>query len=440
MAGTRKVQQAAARTEPLHRADGGRGDAPPTNRASHTCNGGGFKALRWGVDSLYLSYYGELSAGTEAHLAAMKDLAQSPEEYERARAQYPISGHIFEVKDKGAPHFPFVIEDNCFRIQLSRSKAKSLPMGYAKVSSDYLAHVGPREAERALTELMRQFGALAGEASVSRIDLFVDFLPGFDMNGWSREAFITRAKRLDNHFFEQDFSGWVVAQGSPLSARLYCKTLEMAVNRFRSHLPELWKAVGWDGEEPVWRLEFQVRREPLAQFGLRSFIQVMDSLNGIWSYSTTEWLRLAVPSDSERTRSRWPVHPLWQYLASVDWESSGGPLSRRFTAARVPGDAYLYTRGMGALLSFMAREGITDYDAGLSSYVKHLRSYHENLCFELIGVPFGQYIAEKVASRARDYNTIVNAERERLPGAPDGIDAERYRAASDGFNPYGEKG
>lgn len=44
-----KDYAAAAGTELPHRADGGRGDAPPTNRASHTCkDGGGFTALRWG--------------------------------------------------------------------------------------------------------------------------------------------------------------------------------------------------------------------------------------------------------------------------------------------------------------------------------------------------------------------------------------------------------
>lgn len=36
--------------------------APPSNTAPYNCNEY-FKALRWGVDSLYLSYPGELEVG-----------------------------------------------------------------------------------------------------------------------------------------------------------------------------------------------------------------------------------------------------------------------------------------------------------------------------------------------------------------------------------------
>ena len=69
----------AARTAPVAQADGrqevaelGRSDAPLTNRASDNCKNEEkqnkddkntapyFQPLRWGVDSLYLSYPGEL--------------------------------------------------------------------------------------------------------------------------------------------------------------------------------------------------------------------------------------------------------------------------------------------------------------------------------------------------------------------------------------------
>jgi len=128
-------RQASAVAQP----PGGAGqDAPPTNRASNTCNGDGwFKALRWGVDSLYLSYPGRLNEDTEKELERLKGVAQSPEPHKQALAQIPIKGHLFEVKDKGSGLFPYVLEDNAYRIALSRNTAKSLPMAYVKVSSDY---------------------------------------------------------------------------------------------------------------------------------------------------------------------------------------------------------------------------------------------------------------------------------------------------------------
>lgn len=404
-----------------------------SNTVPNTSNGGEyFQALRWGVDSLYLSYPGRLEDGIQKELATLKETAQSPEPHQQALAQYPIEGHLFEVKDKGSGLFPYVLEDNCFRIALSRNSAKSLPMAYVKVSSEYLAHVTPREAELRLGVILRGLGTLSEVASVSRIDLYADFASGFDMEGWNRHAWVTRAASINNYAVDGRFSGWTVGLGGPISARLYDKSLEILIKRYRPYLPELWKAGGWDGEAPVWRLEFQFRREVLGQKGLRLFPQVMDNLNGLWSYASTEWLRLTLPNPEDQTRSRWPIHLLWGHLAAVDWETSGGPLSRRFTPSRAPSDAQIFNRGLSPLLSFMAREGILDYDTGLKRYLPRLRSYHENLCFEVIGVPFAQYIAEKVAIKAREYNTILNQDPVAVAKA-----AAEYRRQSDGDNPWG---
>lgn len=121
------------------RADGSHGgaasDAPPSNTASDNSNPEYFKPLRWGVDSLYLSYPGELHPEVHRQLKELKQLAQNAEADQQAQAQYPVAGHIFEVRDKGAPRFPFVLADGCFRIQLS-SPSKALPMAYAQVSRE----------------------------------------------------------------------------------------------------------------------------------------------------------------------------------------------------------------------------------------------------------------------------------------------------------------
>ena len=129
---------AAARTARDARADGGQEVAEPafegalpSNTAPYNSNTGQewFKALRWGVDSLYLSYPGELSRDSDLRLKELKQLAQSNEPGEVAKAQLPLAGHIFEVKEKGASLFPYILEDGAFRIQLSRPGHKA-PMAY----------------------------------------------------------------------------------------------------------------------------------------------------------------------------------------------------------------------------------------------------------------------------------------------------------------------
>ncbi len=102
---------------------------PPSNTVPYNSNNEYFKLLRFGVDSLYLSYQGDLFPEVQERLTKLKQLAQHPEIDQQVLAQYAIAGHIFEVKDKGSSVFPFVIEDGAFRISLSRA-SKFTPMSF----------------------------------------------------------------------------------------------------------------------------------------------------------------------------------------------------------------------------------------------------------------------------------------------------------------------
>ncbi|MBU1691698.1 MAG: replication initiation factor [Gammaproteobacteria bacterium] len=404
---------------------------PPSNTVPYNSNSDYFKPLRWGVDSLYLSYPGEIFPEVDTKLEELKKTAQSAEDHEKVLAQYPMDGHIFEVKDKGAPRFPYILEDNAFRIQLSRSK--SMPLGYIKISSEYLTNAGPAEAEKALRPLLEQFGTVSESANVSRIDLFVDFVSSEDMESWSRHAWVTRGSNINQYSVDGEFSGWVIGAGGVISCRLYDKTLEIEKQSKKFYLHKLWQMAGWNGTDKVWRLEFEIKREVLTPKGLPKLDNVLNNLNGLWSYATAEWLRLTLPNADDKTRSRWPIHPLWGYLSSVDWETNGGALSSRFTAARLPGDDKLFGMGLSTLISFMAREGIKDLYAGYEAFIAGLYSYHQRKS-EFIGLSFDDYIAEKVAIKGRLFNSIQNEISRKFDANEAELDrqAAQYRKQSDG--------
>ncbi len=415
------------------RAAGGGGeaelDAQPSNTASNNCNPEYFKALRWGVDSLYLSYPGELLPIVNERLTVLKLLAQSSDPEEQSRAQYPIEGHLFEVKSMAPRGFAFLLEDNAFRIQLSRST--KLPAAYVKISSGYLAHVGPEKAAVALQTLIEALIAPSEPANVSRIDCYVDFVwPG--TKEWDREAWVTRGGGVDAYSENGIFTGWVVGRGGVISARLYYKLLQ-AAKIGANYLLALWEEAGWKEGEQVWRLEFQLRREVLVQHGLTKLDAVLGNLNGLWSYATTEWLKLTIPNPDDKTRSRWPIHPLWGYLSSIDWETNGGPLTRRFTKARVPGDDKLFSMALSVLVSYMAREGIEDPLEGYKALMTALYDHHSAIAKHL-GLSFDEYLDQKLAIKGRLFNTLRNDPR-GLDGLDDDIsarNAEAYRKARDG--------
>jgi hypothetical protein len=400
-----------------------------TNREPYNSNNY-FKLLRFGVDSLYLSYQGDIFPEVQERLTKLKQLAQHPEADQQALAQYPIAGHIFEVKDKGSSVFPYVLEDGAFRIQLSRA-SKQLPMAYVKLSSRYLSSVTPIEAEKHLREILNDLGTLTDSAHVSRLDLCADFVSNENMESWGREAWVTRGKNIAAYAVAEKFTGWAVGLGGVIACRLYNKLLEIFESGRDDMLP-LWLAAGWKMEEPVWRVEFQFRREAMAQHGLITLDSVMANLNGLWSYASTEWLRLTIPNSDDQTRSRWPIHPLWGYLSSIDWETDGGPLSRSFKATRIPDDKRIFALGASSLASYMAKHGITDYGDGLDRYLFDLYG-HLQTSGEFLGLPAEAFLLEKVRLRAREFNTILNlSEEERIRQETERA-AAMYRRESNGY-------
>jgi hypothetical protein len=434
------TSRSPARTARDARADGDREaaepafmGAPPTNRAPYNCNEPYFKALRWGVDSLYLSYPGELSRESDARLKELKQLAQANDPGEVAKAQLALGSHIFEVKERGASLFPYILEDGAFRIQLSRPGHKA-PMAYVKVSAGYLAHVGPVEAEQHLYGLLSELGELKESANVSRIDLFVDFQTSVDMESWDRHAWVTRAASINAYAVSGNFSGWSVGLGGILSARLYNKLLEIIVSGKDWILP-LWQKAGWTGEGVIWRLEFELKREVLTQKGLSKLAEVLNHLNGLWSYATTEWLRLTLPSEDDKTRSRWPIHPLWGFLSSVDWEGKGGALTKRFSPTRSPNDDKLFQIGFSAILSYMAKHGFPAHELyeGSEDFMANAYAYHDQKAHEL-GLPFDDLIAEKLALKHRQFNTAINNPDQEAERKARELEeqAKAYRKASGG--------
>jgi hypothetical protein len=69
-------------------ANGARSDAPPSNRASDSCNQDSYTLLSGHVDTLELSYRGTLQPEVDGELENLKHHAQSREDRFQALAQF----------------------------------------------------------------------------------------------------------------------------------------------------------------------------------------------------------------------------------------------------------------------------------------------------------------------------------------------------------------
>lgn len=151
------------------------------------------RVLRCAVDSLYLSYKGELSNEVDDRLEDRKKSAQSDDDEEQSIAQIVIADRLFNVSPHGAGHFRYIITDERFRIQISHGK--KLPLAYAKISSEYLTFNPVEKIEEELRIIVNSLGNVHEEAKVSRADVCVDFIPGIPMDEFNVRQWVTRARK-----------------------------------------------------------------------------------------------------------------------------------------------------------------------------------------------------------------------------------------------------
>ncbi len=398
---------------------------PPNDKNKH------FKALLFGIDSLYLSYYGQLADDWDKKLYDLKEKAQSEDEQEQALAQVVIGSHLFEVRDKGMPRFPYVLSNNCFFIKLNRSKSNKLPMAHVQITSEYLAAVGIESAEKDLQFIVNTLGLVLGAASVSRADLFLDFTCIDDLSAIHQPDWVTRANLMAKYFdcrLDAPFTGWVIGMGGDLHARLYEKVVEIKTKSHKTWLFSLWEANGWQADEKVWRMEFQIEKQLMKQLMIFDLSDLMQNQAALWRYLTNDWLRLTIPSLTDLKRDRWPNHPLWDDIANVYLIPPNQPRLKRFRQERLPHDERMFVHGLGSITSFMAREGIEDFSEGVGEYLHQANKYHH---VRNAGGFYG-YIKRKVKAKGRKYNTINN--RENLAETIQEVDqkAKDYRRAKDG--------
>ncbi len=394
--------------------------AKPSNTAPPNCikpdksdlsDNDGTKILRSGIDSLYVSYGGTLHPKIEKKLEQCKNYAQSTDLDEQAKAVIYLVDHNFMVKPTGKGKYAYVIVDNWFHIQIARSTTTQIPMVYIQVSSELLTGSDVSTIIISLNNLVHTIGKDYGSASISRVDVCTDFTTDIDLDSLPRSAWVSRCDKFNAYFERKQLTGFVFGEGGPISCRLYNKTVEIKKSK-KTFLEPIWQKAGWDGTSDVWRLEFQYRRDVLRELLILKANNLVDILSPLWIYSTKEWLKLTLPSDTDSTQSRWPLHPLWLKLTAASWAGKSHAPLTRIRKQRLPDDDYLFINGLSPITSIMARDGLADFDEALEVYKKEAHDYHRN---RSRGKPenINLYSRGKARQKARRYNTLSKEQRRK---------------------------
>lgn len=396
--------------------------SPLTNRDPVTC-----KILRYGIDSLYLSFPGRLYDEGAIRLEAARKASRADLEIEQAEAQISILDHLFRAFPSAGKLFKYQLQDHAYRIQIKGPKSISLPLAYCGISSNFLVTVGVEQAVSQLQLVLSSLGSLEGSPNVSRIDLFVDYVSDVPLNAWGDEAWVTRAKELDTHRVYGKFTGWSIGRGA-MSARLYDKTLELKKSG-KEYLKDFWREQGWQEGQSVYRLEFQFRSEILKELQSASYPEVLSRLGMLWHYACYDWLRLTIPNPSDQTKSRWPLHPLWDEVQVIPWVGAGKAERVSPRLNRVPSDEMLYRYYFTALTSFMAAKQCSNADQAADDLFEGARSFYESKDrFKEEGF-YGQ-AQSKAAIKAIEYGLPFPGATDAAKRVQDAAVAAAYRKKS----------
>ena len=405
--------------------------APPCNTAPANCNNTEtVQILGQGIDSLYLSYPGQVYHESELKLQVLKETAQSRNPQDNALAVFALGMHRFEVLGKGAGYYPYVLVDNAFRIKVSSAQAVKFPLAYIQIFSGWLLANGVNPVVQELDALMSALGQLDDVAQVSRADMYVDFVTEMPLDVIPTSHWVTRAKSIHQYSMYREFTGYSIGLGGDICARLYDKTAEIRESK-KEYMQTIWKEKGWNGMDRVYRLEFQLERKTLVEHQTRTVPELLLNLGQLWRYGTLNWLKLTIPSESDSTQSRWPIHPVWEALANLPWPDTLDRISLPVRSSRIPDATALYVRGLSGITSLMAVEGITDPLVAFDTYYDNAKNYHNERAW-FTGTDFPGYLQDKAALKAKYYNLTYPEVDERRDEKIRDAYAREYRKLKDG--------
>jgi hypothetical protein len=361
------------------------------------------KVLAKGVDTLHVSGKGAVRADVWDQVDELRKLGELNESAELA--EFPETGQAFFVQPRGLRWYSLWLSSDDYELLMSKSDRR--PAVQVQLHSAYLHSMGVHDAMRLVGETLRKsvMTDTRVELGVSRIDLYAD-VQGWPLELGDLERFVSwsRVRRgflpadLDGEVDETDsrqvyalgrrLTGFVFGVGSPLLARVYDKTTEIQ-RRGKTWLPDLWGER--ESDEPVWRVEFQMRRPVLVEHGLRTVEEVLAGVQDLWRYCAEDWLTYRRPTSDSRLR-RWPIDPAWEVVQSVRLAPSVLGVVRRRNAEA---SEERVVQGLaGYVTSLAALRGWDELEAAMELSGPILRRYWESK-----GRTFLQEVGRKQARR-----------------------------------------
>lgn len=324
--------------------------------------------LTSGVDALYLSGRAALPSSLLNRLESAREEAIALD----ARPPFQFGALEMFIAPHSFGKYRYSLEHPFGRVGFTPSA--KLPAIRVQQRSEFLHGVGTGAAMNFFRDLLEsEIGPVM--LSVSRVDLFADF-QGWDLVGDDRGSFVCRSHETATYEADEHLNGLQFGKRSSgtVSARLYDKTVEMKTTG-----SDYWRTIWadrYDPDRPVLRVEFELGRTAIREFGLDDPESVLAATGSLWAYLTSKWLTFRVPT-GDGTKSRWPVAPEWEAVSRASVVDGDYGVERMYAGKRRGKLNNLMPGLVGYLAAFGALTDCQDFDRLVPVLNVHLRQYAE---------------------------------------------------------------
>ena len=264
----------------------------------------------------------------------------------------------------------------CLDHRLARigvTASRHVPTVRVQPRAEALHSLGPTGTVERLSQLLGpELGPMRWQ--VSRVDLFSDW-HGWTLTAVDAHPFVCRADARRTFEVAGRLTGFTFGSRTTntLFARLYDKTADVAAKGTTWWL-DLW-GDRHRPDGPVWRLELEVARAALTQFGVSTVDEVLAAAGDLWAYATGGWLTLQAPCTEDANRSRWPLSPEWRQVQQASLVQRRIGAERIAAARRAASVAQLLPGPTGYLASLGAVVGTHHVEDTVVAAVPHLHDY-----------------------------------------------------------------
>ncbi len=341
-----------------------------------------FRRLLSGLDTVQAAYYLRPSLGGTFSFESLS-LTKERARADKARVGVPveIGGWRFSLRQYGSSSgYPLVLDHPHFTIECGEFNS---PAFFVTFRSQALWEHGAKALHEVFLTWAGSVDLLViRPESLSRVDFTFDYwLSAVDFNAdhvvsqSSKESQYREDGRLQTLNFGK----------SDVVLRIYDKIAEIAQQSDKVWFFELWGV-----REGVWRIEWQVRKDVLRRFGIRTFQDLFDGQADVLRYLASEHDSLRVPT-SDSNRSRWPLHPLWQdLLALIETFQCQGvhreidpQAALNAQLARIAISVYGYQKRVAAILSLQDGRDFVTFGHATSRMHELIEQLYDPLSWQL---------------------------------------------------------